>query len=463
MLILHLVPNDPAHGESPARRIEVAKRLTIGRGADNDLVLLDPNRYLSKTHCIIDVDGDSCTITDTSTNGVFLGSSADRLPRDTPTPLVEGSVLRLGGYQMTVAVVSPSASEPVRPPAESYPAPTSPAVAAPIDDGLFGDPLAASAAAHVSSAAMRPEGADDLRDLGMPQAGVPSGHLIPDDFDPVAGTDGHLPWAGGSQPDHARADNAYFAPPKATMENLPDDWDALASSPGSRPAPRSLPPDAGLDKPLRREPALHSAAASPATAPDDGDGAALATFLVAVGFARMKLSETEKLRVMRVAGETLQALVKGITEVLAARASTKQEFRIERTTVGAMRNNPLKFAGGPDEALRALLLARAPGFLSAKEAVDEALSDIKSHQLAVLAGMQVALTTVIGRFDPANLEDRLEQGSLIEEILPAARKARYWDLFKALYKEIATELEDDFQKAFGAEFARAYKEQLDRL
>jgi len=30
-----------------------------------------------------------------------------------------------------------------------------------------------------------------------------------------------------------------------------------------------------------------------------------------------------------------------------------------------------------------------------------------------------------------------------------------------LYKEIATELDEDFQKVFGAEFARAYKEQLD--
>jgi type VI secretion system protein len=61
------------------------------------------------------------------------------------------------------------------------------------------------------------------------------------------------------------------------------------------------------------------------------------------------------------------------------------------------------------------------------------------------------------------LEKRLEQGSLIEGILPGARKARYWELFKALYKEIATELEDDFQKAFGAEFARAYRAQIDRL
>ncbi|MBV8653503.1 MAG: type VI secretion system-associated FHA domain protein TagH, partial [Alphaproteobacteria bacterium] len=157
------------------------------------------------------------------------------------------------------------------------------------------------------------------------------------------------------------------------------------------------------------------------------------------------------------------ATVQGLTDILAARSTTKQELRIERTMLAATNNNPLKFAGSLDEAMRAMLLGRVPGFLTATQAIEEALGDVKSHQLAVLAGMQVALTTVIARFDPAKLEKRLEQSSLIEGILPAARKARYWELFKGLYKEIATELEDDFQSLFGAEFARAYKEQIDKF
>jgi predicted component of type VI protein secretion system len=70
---------------------------------------------------------------------------------------------------------------------------------------------------------------------------------------------------------------------------------------------------------------------------------------------------------------------------------------------------------------------------------------------------------VVSRFDPDKLEKRLEQRSLIEGIVPAARKARYWELFRTVYKEIATELEEDFQKAFGAEFARAYRKRVDQL
>ena len=35
------------------------------------------------------------------------------------------------------------------------------------------------------------------------------------------------------------------------------------------------------------------------------------------------------------AGETFAAMTKGLCEILAARASTKQEFRIDRTVIGA--------------------------------------------------------------------------------------------------------------------------------
>src|SRR5262249_19000013 len=155
------------------------------------------------------------------------------------------------------------------------------------------------------------------------------------------------------------------------------------------------------------------------------------------------LSEAEKVQAMQVAGETFMMMVAGIGELLAARTSTKQEFRIERTTIGAEGNNPLKFSNSPVETVRTMLLGSPHAFLPAKEAVKEALGDITSHQLAMLSAMQIALATVIARFDPAALENRLEQRSLIDGILPGARKARYWETFKLLYAEIARELQDD--------------------
>lgn len=490
-LVLNLDSADPTLRDI-AQRIEVADRLTIGRGADNDLVLPDPNRHLSKSHCTIASDGGSFTITDTSTNGVFLNNSPERLPRGVPTPLGEGALLRLGDYEITVAAITPSgfAAPSAYPPAAAH----APHGNSPIDDALFGDPLASpdpfgghdrfgshdpfaahQAPAYPAHPVAPPQMAragetstgpeDDI--FGLPPGSAPGANaVIPDDVDLFGENPPSQDWQGASHSDHAPSDQAFFAPPKVATEKIPDDWDLsdlgvplAAPAPG---APRAAPADQGFAEEMQGVPA---AAAKPpvAGASASGDTAAIAGFLAAVGLSGTALSAAEKAALMKLAGEALVTTVRGLTDILAARSTTKQEFRIERTTIGAMNNNPLKFSASIEEAMRAMLLGRVPGFLSAKQAIEEALGDVKSHQLAVLAGMQVALTTVIARFDPAKLEKRLDQSSLIEGILPAARKARYWELFKALYKEIASELEDDFQSLFGAEFARAYKDQIDKL
>src|SRR5262245_10877292 len=104
-LVLNLGGSPETGGKS--QRIEVADRLTIGRGSDNDLVLADSDRTLSKNHCTILFDGRGYAVTDNSTNGVFLDNAPERLPRGVPTPLREGSVLRLGNYQLTVTAIAP--------------------------------------------------------------------------------------------------------------------------------------------------------------------------------------------------------------------------------------------------------------------------------------------------------------------------------------------------------------------
>jgi predicted component of type VI protein secretion system len=69
---------------------------------------------------------------------------------------------------------------------------------------------------------------------------------------------------------------------------------------------------------------------------------------------------------------------------------------------------------------------------------------------------------LLKRFEPGALEKRLEPG-MLGNILPAARKARMWELFCATYKAIAAEAQEDFQSVFGREFARAYDAQMRKL
>jgi type VI secretion system FHA domain protein len=492
-LVLNLTARDPALLNGAVRRVEVKGRMTIGRGGDNDLVLADPDRQLSKNHCVIQFDGRDYALTDTSTNGVFLNDSPERLMRDVPVALVEGCLIRLGAYEMAVVAIAPSVDAAPAGGGFSgggfgdYPPRDYGRGAAAPGGGLFDDPFGPApiggsaddpfgfepvAQSRPGNAGLSPGAglADDPFGFGAPmQSGSPFGATIPADDDLFGPAPAPDPWLGQTQHDHAPSVQQGFVPPKRSVEAIPDDWDLSDLGVELNPtAPKfSPPPDPEFAPPVRqpatppRRPPLQ--AAPPQGTSRASAGGAAQTLMAAAGLPDGAVSASESERVMQVAGEMLLATAKGLMEILAARANTKQEFRIERTMIGAARNNPLKVSDTPEDALRIMLQAQTPGFIAGRKALEEALDDIKTHQLAVLAGMQVALTTVIARFDPAKLEKRIEQSSMIESILPAARKARYWELFKALYKEIAGELEDDFQKAFGAEFARAYREQIDRF
>ena len=163
-------------------------------------------------------------------------------------------------------------------------------------------------------------------------------------------------------------------------------------------------------------------------------------------------------------GAIFRETVQGLTDILLARGDVKGEFRLDRTTIGPTENNPLKTPPGqsplgPEEIMTLLLIRQKGAYMSPVQAVRESFNDIKAHQLAVMAGIQAALNRLLERFDPNNLETRLQQ-TVLDSILPASRKAKYWDLFTTEYQAIAREAEDDFNELFGREFALAYEERL---
>ena len=165
---------------------------------------------------------------------------------------------------------------------------------------------------------------------------------------------------------------------------------------------------------------------------------------------------------MRAIGALFRAFVSGTRDALMSRAEIKQEMRVERTMLRARDNNVLKFSISPDEAVAALLQPNRPGYKAPLAAVDEAFKDIRSHEMAVMAGLQTALGSLLQRFDPTALEARLQRG-VLDGILPGARKARYWELFCTTYQEIAREAQDDFHSAVGRTFAQAYDAQMGKL
>src|SRR3954454_23341169 len=99
-----------AGGTAERKRRLTSGRLSIGRMPDNDWVLPDPERLLSKHHCLIVHRNGAWILTDTSTNGVYLDSSPVAVGPGGTATLRDGMRLRLGDYVLRLAV----ASEPER-------------------------------------------------------------------------------------------------------------------------------------------------------------------------------------------------------------------------------------------------------------------------------------------------------------------------------------------------------------
>jgi FHA domain-containing protein len=216
-------------------------------------------------------------------------------------------------------------------------------------------------------------------------------------------------------------------------------------------------------------PAAAAPIAAPAPAPAAvapgapvGEAALMAAFREGLGVPDLQLPALTP-ELMRLVGQLLHESAHGTVDLLVSRAALKREVRAETTMIVAKENNPLKFSPTADVALAHLLGPPTRGFIAPQRAMRDAFDDLRAHQMAFLAGMRAALEGLLQRFDPAALEGRLTQKSVLTSLLPAARKAQLWGVFQQEYQQIAGEVADDFHQVFGREFLRAYEAQLDAL
>ena len=185
-------------------------------------------------------------------------------------------------------------------------------------------------------------------------------------------------------------------------------------------------------------------------------------FLAALGADHLPIADADLPEVMADMGRVMKAMITGLREVLMTRSSIKSEFRINQTMISAGGNNPLKFSISPEQAVEAMVRPATRGYLAPVEATEQALRDIKAHEVATLTGMEAAIRGVLARLDPAALEGRIETSGGFGSILKG-RKARYWEVYEKMYAELSDQAENDFHEMFGREFARAYQDQLERL
>jgi type VI secretion system FHA domain protein len=77
---------------------------SIGRAADNDWILPDPQRYLSGHHARIHFRQGAFYLEDTSSNGVYVNDSSSPQGRRGLYALRNGDTLRMGEYRISVSI-----------------------------------------------------------------------------------------------------------------------------------------------------------------------------------------------------------------------------------------------------------------------------------------------------------------------------------------------------------------------
>ncbi len=458
-------PDDVA----PETRTVAGGEFSIGRGAENDWVLPDPERGLSKRHCVLGFRAGSWQVADVSTNGTFVNREGEPIGRGQVRDLRDGDRLCFGAYEIEVHISSAALAQRMA----QAPGPSAVWRSTDAPELFALDPFAASSN---RDGRLPPGPFLDQASAEDPfTAGIGSGSVrLPADYDPLAPDPADRGFRGPTQSDHTPHIEDAFSPPHAHSQ-LPDDWDREVTAPASSPAAASAAEASPQPAPIQTPPVATTVApreepvsaptpppvrsAPPAPAPPHAADELLIAFLHGAGLA--DLHPDDPAVVMEALGAAFRAIVSGLRQAMIARAAVKGEFRIEQTMIRARGNNPLKFSIGDDDALAALIGTGRQSEMSAVDAVSDALRDIRLHELATMAAMQSAVRALLAEFDPGKLSQAAERGGL--SLLAAQRKAHAWDAFERLHARITAALMDDFDSVFGKAFARAYEGALAQI
>lgn len=430
---------------APERREVRGGEFSIGRGKDNQWVVADPDRHLSKKHCQFVYGVGEWELQDFSTNGTFLNQASDPIGKGASQKLRNGDRVKFGLYEIEVIIDEEEQAHE--------------------RDSFLAYGRGGGAAVHdplPSRTEVRPY-QDARLSNSASMLDAPSSPILPADFDPLAPS--QEPFSGPTDSDHAPALQSAFRPP-GPVAIIPDDWDVDLPSAAPRPQPATPQQaerpfeDAAAPAPAKSE---QRPAAPPGAAPRaeaaPSDAAVVEAFLRGVALNDATLPDPEK--TLERIGAALRASVNGLRQTLMARASIKDEFRIEQTMIRPSGNNPLKFSLDDDDALATLLGIGRRGGMLAEEAIAEAFDDLRMHELATISAMQEAVRVLLAQFAPEIIEQKAGGGAL--QIHPAQKKAKAWDAFGQLHRSVTQALSDDFDSVFGKAFARAYEQAIEKL
>lgn len=488
--------------------------LSAGRAIGMDWVLPDPERQISKHHFDVAFRDGAYWLSDLSTNGVFVNGQRYRLDgphrlaqgdRLQVGPYLISVIVGVGaglgagmpagyggGYDasgaMPYAPAAPPAADfgddpwavdlPPVPPIDPLPRAARPAQPDFTSD-FISTPVAAPPAAFTppppvafpgAAAGLRTGGfgaLDGGQALGtgldappVPGAGFPAPTGPGLDAAPLGGVASGPPVAGPPLAAPPLAVPPSPAPSMAGLSVAPRPFPApadggLAHVPMPMPSAPQRPAPAAPVSPAAAPPMPQPAPISPpramAGAPQTAQ-AFVTAFCEGAGLDPTRYAGVDPVILARELGQTMRTAVAQVMALLQDRASAKKFTRAgERTMLGAMENNPLKFLPDTEQALEALFLAPRDGFQAGSKAMDQALGDVRLHQMALLAAVQPALIKLLADFEPEEIQTASGSG-----LLSGGGKRKAWDIYVERWDAKVARHENGMLDAFLAHFAEAY-------
>ena len=331
------------------RSVEPGQTVVVGRSPDCDWHLPDPARVLSSRHAeFYFVDG-GFVITDTSTNGVFVNGSESPLGRGNVAAVADGDVLRLGDFELSVAVRSgagqaeSSAGDALTDLPQGSSGKSDPLLVGGIDSS------AGTAFTEESGSATAAEFRDFI-EAGLGERVMADSHVMVQEPE----IPGEWHWGQSGVDDGTAKPQESAAPVDSTADNSsagPEVLSAIFEGLGLRPEQvKDVGPQFGLQL-----------------------------------------------------GALTRVLLDRLLDMIQVRARQKQQLRVAQTLFQRSENNPLKFSATPQDALDSLLLRPHAANLGPTDAVNRAFDDLVSHEQALLKGVEAVVQDLLS--DPADMPE----------------------------------------------------------
>ncbi len=373
---------------------------SIGRSLESDWVLVDGTRYVSSRHACIDFRSGSYYIIDTSSNGVYVNDEAKCVGKRTAQRLFDGDRVRIGEYEM-VAHIAESAIERAQLADDRH--------VDPVDRARFVEQAESTGLDLISANELTAEGVQDMLAEGAEARAL------------------------------KRAANAAAAVTEISKRRKKAQTGPSKSAAGSR-RPK------GSSGTSKSRPSV-----------------ALYAFYRGAGLAPKDIDEQQAAFMLHRAGRLMRQLLAGLTDALHFREEQMRKVLVPSTDTQPQSDHSRIFSAGVDAALNTLISDPAAESQSTVDATREAFEDVKIHQKAMLGAVRAAVSGLIARLDPDEVEESFEHSVKRNTLLGDDYKKRYWDRYRDVFQAMSPQSRGQFPQQFAAELSRVYEEATARL